>query len=191
MGFWNLLADVDAIELLIRIGVVVIFMVGPYLLQLLGGKAVQDDRGQRRRREPQSDLEREIQEFLEQSRGGGSTSSSRVPAQSADEYHEEEFVAAESAHESLRDHHLESTIDTTHPEPERHVEKQPYATDLPVEPAVEENHYESETFSYDTEATTSSSDAGAAIAAMFRDPTQVRNAFILGEIMNRPQVPRR
>lgn len=189
MGFWNLLADVDAIELLIRIGIVVIFMVGPYLLQLLGGKAVQDDRGQRRRREPQSDLEREIQDFLEQSRGGGNTSSSRVPAQSADAYHEEEFVEAESAHETLRDHHLESAIDVAHPEANKPAERQPYA----IEAMVHQEHVyeESESYNYDTDSSQSSPDAGAAIAAMFRDPTQLRNAFILGEIMARPKIRRR
>ncbi len=189
MGFWNLLADVDAIELLIRIGIVVLFMVGPYLLQLLGGKAVQDDRGQRRRREPQSDLEREIQEFLQQSRGGGNTSSSRVPAQSVEDDYEEEFVEAESAHGALRDHHLESPIDVSHPEAEKKAERQPYA----IESMVHQEHQyeESESYNYDAEASPSSSDAGAAIAAMFRDPAQVRNAFILGEIMARPNIPRR
>lgn len=188
MGLWNLIADVDAIELLIRIGIVVIFMVGPYLLQLLGGKAVQDDRGQRRRREPQSDLEREIQEFLEQSRGGGS-SSSRVPAQSVDDHYEEEFVEAESAQQTLKDHHLESAIDAAHPEAKKPVERQPYETEGIVH--QEHQYEESESYNYDSDATPSSSDAGAAIAAMFRDPTQVRNAFILGEIMSRPKIPRR
>lgn len=189
MGFWNLIADVDAIELLIRIGVVVLFMVGPYLLQLLGGKAVQDDRGQRRRREPQSDLEREIQDFLEQSRGGGNTSSSRVPAQSVDDHYEDEFVEAESAHETLRDHHLESAIDAAHPEAQKPVERQPYDTEGIVH--QEHQYEESEAFNYDSETSQTEPNAGAAIAAMFRDPAQVRNAFILGEIMTRPQIPRR
>ncbi len=193
MGFWNLLAEADAIEILIRIGVVVVFIFGPYLLQLLGGKAVQDDRGNRRRREPQSDLEREIQDFLEQSRRGGQpSSSSRVPAQSVEDDYDDELVEAEAAHESLRDHHLESKIDTTHTEPERATEAQPYAFDSPINSAAaEENHYEAEQFSYDTEVTPSSQNAGAAIAAMLRDPAQVRNAFILGEIINRRQIPRR
>jgi len=190
VGFWNLLADVDAIELLIRIGIVVIFMVGPYLLQLLGGKAVQDDRGQRRRREPQSDLEREIQEFLEQSQRGGNTSSSRVPAQSVEDYEDEEFVEAETPHETLRDHHLASPIDTSHPDGEKHVERQPYAIEAMVH--QEHQYEESESYNYDDPGNSQSSpDAGAAIAAMFRDPNQVRNAFILGEIMSRPQIPRR
>ncbi|QDU77698.1 hypothetical protein Pan97_47710 [Bremerella volcania] len=189
MGIWNLLADVDAVELLIRIGVVVIFMVGPYLLQLLGGKAVQDDRGQRRRREPQSDLEREIQDFLEQSRGGGNASSSRVPAQSVEDHHDEEFVEAEPAHETLRDHHLESQIDVAHPEANKPVERQPYAIEAMVH--QEHQYEESESYNYDSDSSQSSPNAGAAIAAMFRDPTQVRNAFILGEIMSRPQIPRR
>lgn len=189
MGFWNLIADVDAIELLIRIGVVVIFMVGPYLLQLLGGKAVQDDRGQRRRREPQSDLEREIQDFLEQSRGGGNTSSSRVPAQSVEDHHEDEFVEAQSAHETLKDHHLESVIDAAHPEAQKAVERQPYGDDVMVH--QEHQYEESESYNYDADTTQSAPGAGAAIAAMFRDPAQVRNAFILGEIMTRPQIPRR
>ena len=189
MGLWNLIADVDAIELLIRIGIVVVFMVGPYLLQLLGGKAVQDDRGQRRRREPQSDLEREIQEFLAQSRGEGTPSSSRVPAQSVDDYHEEEYVEAESAHETLKDHHLESAIDVAHPEVNKPVERQPYDSDAMVH--QEHQYEESESYNYDSDSSQTTSDAGAAIAAMLRDPAQVRNAFILGEIMTRPQIPRR
>ncbi|PQO30561.1 hypothetical protein C5Y96_13905 [Blastopirellula marina] len=189
MGFWNLLADVDAIELLIRIGIVVVFMVGPYLLQLLGGKAVQDDRGQRRRREPQSDLEREIQDFLEQSRSGGNTSSSRVPAQSVEDHDEEEFVQAESAHETLKDHHLESKIDAAHPEANKPAERQPYATDVMVH--QEHQYEESENYNYDSDASHTPTGAGASIAAMFRDPGQVRNAFILGEIMSRPKIPRR
>lgn len=189
MGFWNLLADVDAIELLIRIGIVVVFMVGPYLLQLLGGKAVQDDRGQRRRREPQSDLEREIQDFLEQSRGGGNTSSSRVPAQLVEDDDEEEYVEAEATHETLKDHHLESAIDAAHPEASKAIERQPYATDAMVH--QEHEYEESESYNYDADNSQTPTGAGATIAAMFRDPAQVRNAFILGEIMNRPNIPRR
>jgi len=189
VGIWNLIAEADAIELLIRIGIVVVFMVGPYLLQLLGGKAVQDDRGQRRRREPQSDLEREIQEFLEQSRGGGKPTPARVPAESVDSYDEDEFVEAESAHETLKDHHLASPIDAAHPEANKPVERQPYELEAMVH--QEHQYEESESYNYDADTSQSSPDAGAAIAAMFRDPTQVRNAFILGEIMARPQIPRR
>lgn len=193
MGNWNLLAaDFDGLETLIKIGLALLFMVGPYLLQLLGGKAVQDDRGnarQNRRREPQSELEKEIADFLEQSRGG---SSSTVKAESVESHTPSDFVEAETPHESLRDHHLTSTIGE--PQAER-VSQQPASDGAPARKAleqVEEYRYEeAEVYNYDAEHRSGGVGAGAEIAAMFRDPSKVRNAFILGEIMSRPKFPTR
>lgn len=196
MGNWNLLAaDANGLESLIKIGLVILFMVGPYLLQLLGGKAVQDDRGNaggKRRREPQSDLEREIADFLEQSRRGGSPSP-RTQAESVEAYSADDFVAAETAPETLRDHHLApSAIDTQSlgHAPEKPSEaKTAYSQDLHT---PEEFQYEeAATYNYDEEHSSQTSNAGASIAAMFREPEKVRNAFILGEIINRPKFPRR
>ncbi|MEW4453295.1 hypothetical protein AB1L30_11505 [Bremerella sp. JC817] len=190
MGFWNLIAEANAIELLIRVGVVVLFIFGPYLLKFLGGQAVQDDRGNpgRRKREPQSDLEREIAEFLAQSRGGGSPA--YAPATSADD-EDDDIVPAQTAHESLRDHHLESTLESQAAPPT--APAKPVSTsDQPYHVHESEQANTPEIFSYDeSDPKPAGQNAGASIAAMFRDPTQVRNAFILGEIMARPKIPRR
>ncbi len=195
MGIWNLLAaDANGLEVLIKVGLFLLFILGPYLLQLLGGKAVQDDRGNaggNRRREPQSDLEREIADFLEQSRRGDGTASSRTPAESVEARSADDFVEAEVAPETLRDHHLApSTIETQSfgQTGSRSPDERVYAR---RSRADDEFQYEEpESYSYDTEQT-STSNAGASIAAMFREPEKVRNAFILGEIINRPKFPRR
>ena len=199
MGNWNLFAaGFDGLETLIKIGFVLLFLIGPYLLQLLGGKAVQKDRGnarQNRRREPQSELEQEIADFLEQSRGG---SSSTVKAESAEPYTPNDFVEAETTHESLRDHHLTSSIGEPQTEDTvgQQADRGAYARrnrqqeeDFQHEEAAE--YSEAEAYNYEAEHQSGGGNAGAEIAAMFRDPSKVRNAFILGEIMNRPNFQNR
>lgn len=199
MGNWNLLAAAfDGLETLIKIGLVMLFMIGPYLLKLLGGKAVQDDRGngrQNRRREPQSELEQEIADFLEQSRSG---SSSTVKAESAEPYTPSDFVEAETSHESLRDHHLTSTIGETDPASEAEQRSRSGVYARRPRDSAEEFQYEeaaeynvAEEYNYEAEHQSGGVGAGAEIAAMFRDPSKVRNAFILGEIINRPKFPNR
>ena len=156
---------------------------------------MQDDRGTaagNRRREPQSELDREIADFLEQSRRGGT--SSRTTAESVEAQSADDFVVAETAPETLRDHHLApSAIETQSfgqaTEQQTSSGDKAYARS---ENTTEEFQYEeAETYNYDSEHPSQGSHAGAQIAAMFREPEKVRNAFILGEIINRPKFPRR
>lgn len=156
---------------------------------------MQNDRGNagdKRQREPQSDLEREIADFLEQSRRGGAPAP-RSQAESVEAYSTDDFVVAETAPETLRDHHLApSAIDT---QSLGHATKQPASGQTAYsqeEHTPEEFQYEeAETYNYDAEHSSQTPNAGASIAAMFREPEKVRNAFILGEIINRPKFPRR
>lgn len=197
MRFWTLIADADVLETLIRIGIVVLFMLGPYLLQLLGGKAVQDDRGKpapRRRRQPQTDLEREIAEFLEQSRGQGKP----TPANAADDYVEAEEVEDLPVAEVARQIEEEQVDQVRQAAEERpiaplpeSVELQPYL-EQPIGSTTDNYRYEeAPIYNYDAVAPTSVSPSSPSIAAMLRDPANVRNAFVLGEIITRPQFPRR
>lgn len=212
MDLWTLIADADAIELLIRIGIVVVFMLGPYLLQLLGGKAVQDDRGnagKRRQREPQSELEKEIAEFLEQSRRGGSSQSPQQRSDYAEAKIEEDedFIPADVAPErpsERRDRERRSSEQPALVQPAtdtqtgkamaNSLEAQPYLDDSQLGDLGTESYQyeEAETFSYDPVAA-KPADPGAApnVAAMLRDPAHVRNAFVLSEIMARPDFRRR
>ncbi|MBI1248923.1 hypothetical protein GC197_13915 [bacterium] len=194
MGFWKLIAEANGIEVLIKIGLVLVFMVGPYLLKMLGGSAVQDDRGQgRKKREPQTDLEREIAEFLRQSQSGGQAPSDTVPAMMVDEHEEGGYVQAEAVQTTLRDHHLESKVGT-HPsipdDESSMAEHHPYIEE-PQESFEDSGpqYDEAEEYNYDSE-TKGVAAAGVPFAEMFRDPTKVRNAFIFAEIMNRPKFPR-
>lgn len=196
MGIWNLIAaDANGLEALIKIGLVILFMVGPYLLQLLGGKAVQNDRGNaggNRRRETQSELEKEIADFLEQSRRGGS-SPSRTPAESVESHTSDDFVVAETAPETLRDHHLApSPIESQSFSHLEGISQDQEEVFTHTSATGEEFRYEEpEKYNYDSDQKTESTSPAASIAAMFREPEKVRNAFILGEIMNRPKLPRR
>ena len=213
MGFWTLFADADAIELLIRIGIVVVFLLGPYLLQLLGGKAVQDDRGnagQRRKREPQSELEKEIAEFLEQSRRGGAPPrpqpASTYVEPEEDEGEDEDFIPADVAQEHVSDrrasrrHPTPPPPDLVRPATTTQTGKA-MANSLEAQPYLDESqagdlgaatyHYEeADTFSYDPAAAAAGT-ATPNFGEMLRDPGHVRNAFVLGEILARPKFGRR
>jgi len=192
-----------ALELLIKIGLVVIFIVGPYLLNLFGGQAVQRDRGERAKPRPQqnpnrggekAELEDEIEAFLRQSKQGRAGSKPRrveplTESESGDAAgpDQSEIVPAQTS--SLKNRHIEPSMakqdGAFHHEPDfDHSEELSDDYSEPIDEASyldEPSAYEDQEVAIDVNS----------IKEMIRNPAQVRSAIIFSEILKRPDITSR
>ncbi|TWT38668.1 hypothetical protein [Blastopirellula retiformator] len=195
-------ADIDTI---IRIVIVLLFVIGPAILKLFGGKTKQQDhtpapqkpRAPQRPRPQQAgnDLESEIAQFLQQA--GGNKPGQQRPYQDAPPQYasDREMVQAEvvaplpslSAHDELPSHHIKTEQEELPSEGEGYTD----AVEAYLQ-AVQEDPREPEAYDYDLGGMDDeghelkSSDTAAELAAMFRSPSDIRKVIVLNEIMNRP-----
>ncbi|MCC9606497.1 hypothetical protein LOC68_17560 [Blastopirellula sp. JC732] len=195
-------ADIDTI---IRIAIVLLFVIGPAILKLFGGKTTQADRtpppnkpqAPQRPRPQQAgnDLESEIAQFLQQAGRGDNRSQPPIQEAPPSYASEEAMVRAEmvaplppiTAHDQLPSQHVK----TEQEELPSHGEHYTDSVEAYLR-AAQEGPKEPEAYDYDlggmddegNELKTTS--AAAELAAMFRNPSDIRKVIVLNEIMNRP-----
>lgn len=193
------------LELIIKIVLVLLFVVGPAILKFFGGSTNQADRTPppKQSRPPQrprpqqsgNDLESEITEFLQ--RAGGDKRA-EAPLPEAQPYYasERDMVKAEvvaplppiTAHDELPSHLVETPEDALPSHGENVTDAVEAYLQAAQEPPREPEAYDYDLGGMDDEGNKlNTADTAAELAAMFRNPSDMRKVVVLNEIMNRPQ----
>ncbi|UUO06920.1 hypothetical protein M4951_01080 [Blastopirellula sp. J2-11] len=198
-----ILLGVD-LDVIIKIAIVLLFVVGPAILKMFGGSTTQSDSGRNREtprppRTPQkprpqqgggNDLESEISDFLQRANRDQRGESAPPTYASEHEMVEAEIVTplpALTAHDQLPSHLADTPQEALPSHGEDYTDEVETYLQAAREPAREP-----EAFDYDLgdmeeeEGKRQSATAAAELAAMFRNPSDMRKVIILNEIMNRP-----
>lgn len=192
-------------ELVIKIVLVLLFVVGPAILKLFGGSTNQADRTPppQTNRPPQrprpqqsgNDLESEIAEFLQRA-GGDKRTEAPLPEARPVYSSERDMVKAEivaplppiSAHDELPSHFGETPEEALPSHGQNYTDAVETYLQAAQEPPREPEAYDYDLGGMDDEGNQlKTSDTAAELAAMFRNPSDMRKVIVLNEIMTRPQ----